>query len=54
MARITADPHRSNEELRKSGSGVFTGCLHAPGTATVVRADGMITDGPPFQDVEPF
>ena len=46
MARITADLHRLNEELRASGSWVFTGGLHAPGTATVVRADGMMTDGP--------
>ena len=46
MARITGDLHRLNEELRESGSWVFTGGLHAPGTATVVRADGMMTDGP--------
>ena len=46
MAGITADLHRLNEELRESGSWVFTGGLHAPGTATVVRADGMMTDGP--------
>jgi hypothetical protein len=46
MARIVADLHRLNEELRESGSWVFSGGLHAPGTATVVRADGMITDGP--------
>ena len=46
MARIATDLHRLNEELRASGSWVFTGGLHAPGTATVVRADGMMTDGP--------
>ena len=46
MARIKADLHRLNEELRESGSWVFTGGLHAPSSATVVRADGMITDGP--------
>ena len=46
MARIAAGLHRLNEELRESGSWVFTGGLHAPGSATVVRADGMITDGP--------
>ncbi|WP_039828283.1 YciI family protein [Nocardia testacea] len=46
MARVVADVHQFNEELRESGSWVFTGALHAPGTATVVRADGMITDGP--------
>ena len=46
MARIAAGLHRLNEELRESGSWVFTGGLHAPDSATVVRADGVITDGP--------
>lgn len=46
MARIAADLHRLNEELRESGSWVFTGGLHAASSSTVVRADGMITDGP--------
>ena len=46
MARITADLHRLNEELRQSGSWVFTGGLHAASSAAVVRADGMTTDGP--------
>ena len=46
MARITTDLHKLNEELRENGSWVFTGGLHAPASATVVRADGMITDGP--------
>ena len=46
IARIAADLHRLNEELRESGSWVFTGGLHAPVSAAVVRADGMITDGP--------
>ena len=52
MARIAADLHRLNEELRESGSWVFTGGLHAPSTATVVRADGMITDGPYLEGKE--
>jgi hypothetical protein len=52
MARITADLHRLNEELRESGSWVFTGGLHAPGSAAVVRADGMITDGPYIESKE--
>jgi hypothetical protein len=30
MARITADLHRLNEELRESGSWVFTGGLQPP------------------------
>ena len=46
MERIAADLHELNEELRENGSWVFTGGLHSPGSATVVRADGMITDGP--------
>jgi hypothetical protein len=52
MARITADLHRLNEELRETGSWVFTGGLHAPGSAAVVRADGMITDGPYIESKE--
>jgi hypothetical protein len=52
MARITANLHRLNEELRETGSWVFTGGLHAPGSATVVRADGMITDGPYIESKE--
>ncbi|MFI0967500.1 YciI family protein [Streptomyces sp. NPDC021080] len=46
MEKIKADLHQLNEELRESGSWVFTGGLHAPSTATVVRSDGMLTDGP--------
>lgn len=46
MDRIVAELHRLNEELRDSGSWVFTGGLHAADSATVVRADGLITDGP--------
>ena len=46
MDRIKAELHRLNEDLRADGSWVFTGGLHAPGSATVVRADGMMTDGP--------
>ena len=52
MARIVANLHQLNEELRESGSRVFTGGLHAPSTATVVRADGMITDGPYLEGKE--
>jgi hypothetical protein len=38
-----------NDELRAAGSWVFSGGLHAPCTATVVRAkdgDVLTTDGP--------
>jgi hypothetical protein len=50
--RITARLHRLNEELRESGSCVFTGGLHAPSSAAVVRAHGMITDGPYLEGKE--
>lgn len=33
MARIVADLHQLNEELRESGSWVFTGGLHAASSA---------------------
>ena len=36
-------------ELRATGAWVFTGGLHAPDTATVLRSDGgdvLVTDGP--------
>lgn len=46
LARVADELHRLNQDLRDSGSWVFTGGLHAPGSATTVRADGMITDGP--------
>jgi hypothetical protein len=52
MARIVADLHQLNEELRENGSWVFTGGLHAPASATVVRSDGMITDGPYLEGKE--
>lgn len=38
-----------NQELKAAGAWVFTGGLHAPSTATVVRprdGDVLITDGP--------
>lgn len=52
MARITTDLRRLNQELAESGSWVFTGGLHAPTSATVVAADGMITDGPYLEGKE--
>jgi hypothetical protein len=52
MARIEADLHRLNQALRDSGSWVFTGGLHGPASATVVRPDGMITDGPYLEGKE--
>ena len=52
MERIGADLHRLNEELQSSGSWRFTGGLHAPETATVLRADGTMTDGPYLEGKE--
>ena len=52
MARIATDLHRLNEDLRASGAWLFTGGLHAPETATVVRRDGTVTDGPYLEGKE--
>jgi hypothetical protein len=52
MARIGADLHELNEQLRSSGAWVFTGGLHAADIATVVRHDGMIIDGPYLEGKE--
>lgn len=41
--------HALNEEMKAAGAWVFTGKLHPPSTATVLRAkdnDVLITDGP--------
>jgi hypothetical protein len=46
LAQIAADVRRFNQDLREHGSWVFAGGLHAASSATVVQADGMITDGP--------
>ena len=44
-----------NEEIKAAGSWVFTGGLHPPSTATVVRAKGgdvLVTDGPYLEGKE--
>jgi hypothetical protein len=49
MDRIVADLDALNQEMRAAGAWVFSGGLHPPGTATVVRVqDGqtLTTDGP--------
>ena len=46
---IMKDIEAVDAEMRAAGAWVFTGGLHAPDTATVLRADGddmLITDGP--------
>jgi hypothetical protein len=52
LAGIAADLHALNTQLRENGSWVFTGGLHPPGTATVVRPGGMTTDGPYLEGKE--
>jgi hypothetical protein len=55
MDRVATDLHVLNEQLKAAGSWVFTGGLHAPGTATVVRAqdrDVVTTDGPYMEGKE--
>ncbi len=49
MISVARDLHELNAELRAAGAWVFTGGLHDPSTATVVRVhdrDAVITDGP--------
>lgn len=42
MARLDA----LNAEIRAAGHWMFTGGLHSPDASTVVRPDGLVTDGP--------
>ena len=49
MATIMRELDALNQELKRAGAWVFAGGLHAPSTATVVRAkngDLLTTDGP--------
>jgi hypothetical protein len=50
LERIFRDISAVHEELRAAGAWVFAGALHAPSTATVLRADDrgdvLVTDGP--------
>ena len=46
---IMRDVNAVDAEMRAAGAWVFTGGLHPPDTATVLRADGgdvLVTDGP--------
>jgi hypothetical protein len=52
LAAIGAKLHELNEEIRASGSWVFTGGLYPPDTATVVRGNGTTTDGPYLEGKE--
>jgi hypothetical protein len=46
MQTAFAQTDRINSELQSAGAWVFAGGLLPPETATVVRADGGMTDGP--------
>jgi hypothetical protein len=49
MQEVARGLHALNEEIKAAGGWVFTGGLHAPSTATVVRLrdrEVVITDGP--------
>ncbi|WP_405492241.1 YciI family protein [Nocardia sp. NBC_00511] len=49
LPEIMANLEALNDEMRAHGAWVFAAGLHAPSTATVLRADGpdmLVTDGP--------
>lgn len=49
LDKIMSDVRAVNDEMRAAGVWVFSGGLHAPSTATVLRPDGddvLMTDGP--------
>jgi len=49
LAEIFRNVEAFHDELKEAGAWVFSGGLHAPDTATVLRADGgdtLMTDGP--------
>lgn len=46
LAAIRARLDALNAEIRTAGQWVFTGGLHSPDASTVVRPDGLVTDGP--------
>jgi hypothetical protein len=55
LAQLGRDLHEVNERIKAAGSWVFTGGLHGPDAATVVRQRGddvVITDGPYLEGKE--
>lgn len=55
LDRIGRQLHQLNEQIKAAGSWVFTGGLHGPHAATVVRQRGdevLITDGPYLEGKE--
>jgi hypothetical protein len=52
---VGRDLHELNEQIKAAGSWVFTGGLHGPDSATVVRPRGgdvVMTDGPYLEGKE--
>jgi hypothetical protein len=55
IQQMTTHVGALEEEMRSAGAWVFTGRLHAPDTATVVRMSGgevLMTDGPFLESKE--
>lgn len=55
LDRIGRDLHELNERIKAAGSWVFSGGLHVPDSATVVRQRGddvLTTDGPYLEGKE--
>jgi hypothetical protein len=55
LEQIGARLHTLNEEIKAAGGWVFTGGLHPPAAATVVRSGGdgiVMTDGPYLEGKE--
>jgi hypothetical protein len=49
LARVAKDLEVLNQEMRKAGAWVFSGALHPPSTATVLKTtddEVLVTDGP--------
>jgi hypothetical protein len=55
LDRIMAAVEALRDEMKEAGAWVFSGGLHAPSTATVLRPEGaevLITDGPYIEGKE--
>lgn len=55
LDEIMREVEAFNDDLRAAGAWVFSGGLHAPDTATVVRSDrgeALVTDGPYIESKE--
>ena len=49
---VMRDVAALNEEMRAAGVWVFAAGLHQPEASTVVRPDGLVTDGPYAEGAE--